>query len=274
MKNSNWLIEDRILLIADDKSFRRQNADGSLDVFSDRSQWYGDILKSPQYMPPEVNTIDPISVEAMHVYTLGKNLYEFLVLDPDYLNQSYFKITEGRELNFKYEVFRIEPEGSLLKQLIANTVRSEPGERISLQEGLAQLEHIQFIRSLRMDIPNMLKEPLPFSLITEYVQSILILDRSTLEGLNPDTVQRGVEPYVQRYRAEYQEKFALKFQEINTILEKCPHEDLRAAVLAAKMEHQTLRLTNFDQFDADLDGILEAAQEIEQDMKNEQKKLF
>ena len=79
MKNTNWLILNGKLFIGDDKSIRRRTAEGYIDVFSEHSQWYGDILKSPEYMPPEVFETEPIRAEALYAFSWAKNLYEFLV---------------------------------------------------------------------------------------------------------------------------------------------------------------------------------------------------
>ncbi|MCR9191229.1 MAG: hypothetical protein NXI01_01025 [Gammaproteobacteria bacterium] len=266
MKNSNWLIHNGQLLIADDKSFRRQNPDGSLDIFSDQSQWYGDILKSPSHTPPEARTTDPIQVEPMHVFTWGKNFYEYLIAN-EYDN-SYYTLMEGKEFNFDYLPFKVQPEGTLLQQLIVDTVREKPEDRreMTMDVILTRLEHIELIRSLRAKIPGILNPPLPYPVLTQYMEMVLNKDKSDLEefakSLGPETLRADLEPFIEKYRSDYQRKFAETFQKIDSILKEHPNDDLREALLAVKMEHQSLELFNFDQFEVDLNELLKAAEQI------------
>lgn len=263
MKNSNWMMHNGKLLIADDKSLRRKNADGTIDVFSEHSQWYGDVVHTPYYMPPERDKMGPVLAEPFHVYTWGKNLYEYLTTNS---NQNSLKLEEGAAFDFSDPIFKWDPEGPIFQQLIKDTVCADPNARISLQECIIRLDRIPLLNSLRDTIRDINSTPMPLPVLNQYMQSVANMDNAALEqftqNLNPETLQAGINLMLQTYRAEYQEKFAKIFQELNRILEKCPDDNLREAILAAKIEHQTVNLMCYEQFHADLDSILSEANQI------------
>lgn len=265
MKNSNWLILNDKLWIADDKSLRLRNPDGSLDLFSEQSQWYGDLVKSPEYMPPEMDSEEPILADPFQVFTWGKNLYEFLAdTDPE---RPYFRIMEGASFNYDYPIFRVNPDGILLKQLIVDTVRANPGDRISLEEAVSRLGHIQLIHEVRSQIFSSLPTPIPYSILSQYSLHVLQLGHNELieysKNLTPQILGASLEPHIEAYRSEYQAKFSAMFQELQDILKICPHKDLHNMVLSAKIEHQTLPLVNYEQFAADLQEILDVAEALQ-----------
>ena len=269
MKNSNWLFDSGKLLIGDDKSLRWHDGQGCVDVFSERSQWYGDFIKSPEYMPPEVFKTAPISVDAFYAFSWGKNLYEFLVADPDRPDLSYQKNMEGPLFNFNYPLFRFNPDGFLLKQLIIDMVRANPEDRITLQEGLDRLAHIQLIRSVRDHIGASIKPPLHYGLVQPYINHILQLEPAQLgpyAQITPENLDVEIRAYLDVYRAECQAKFNATIQEVEHILVKYPNEDIRQALVAAKMERQSLDMTGYEQFEADLGEILLAAEQVEMGM--------
>lgn len=263
MKNSNWMVQNGKLLIADDKSFRRKNTDGTIDIFSEHSQWYGDVVNTPYFMPPERNEMAPILAEPFHVYTWGKNLYEYLTTNS---NQNSLKLEEGADFDFSDPIFTWDPEGPIFQQLIKDTVCADPNARISLQECINRLERIPLLNALRNKIYVISPTTLPSIVLSQYMQTIASLDNAALEqftkNLDTETLQTTVQPILAAYRAEYQEKFAKIFQELSKILEKCPNDDLREAILAAKIEHQSVNLMSYEQFHADLDSILSEARQL------------
>lgn len=265
MKNTNWLIHDGKLFIGDDKSVRRHDADGYIDVFSEDSQWYGDILKSPECMPPEVFNTTPIQVEALHAFSWAKNLYEFLIADPNSHDFRYQKIMEGEQFNFNYPLFRIKPEGHLLKQLIIAMVRINPERRLTLQQGNDCLAHIKLISCVREHVMASITPPVPYEISAIYLNDILQLDREKLEpyrSMDKEALKADVQPYIDTYSAQYKTKFANTIQEIESILSQHPHEELRQALVAVKMERNCLDLSCYMQFDADLNELLQAAEQI------------
>lgn len=271
MKNSNWMIHEGELIIADDKSFRIKNADGTIDVFSERSQWYGDVVRSKYYMPPEVDKMKPMLAEPFHVYTWGKNLYEFLTMSS---KQNSLTLEEGTDFDFSDPIFSWDPEGIIFQQLIKDTVQADPKRRISLQECVTRLERIPLLNTLRDKIYAINTTPIPMEIMSQYLQSVAGLNNTELmqftHNLNPESLQTSLENLIAEYRTEYQHKFGRIFQEMNSILEKCPNDDLREAILAAKMEQHSLNLMGYEQFYSDLESLLsEANQMLEADSNPE-----
>lgn len=269
MKNTNWLVDDNYdLWICDNKSLRMKNNNGNIDVFSENSRWYGDILQSSEYMPPELitNADNEIAVDPMHVYTFGKNIYEYLInidTTDDLIYQKKFK---GEEFNYNYPVFNYKPEGDLFRQLIIDTVQETQSNRISLQECLQRLEHIKLIRLARTKLSELKYNSIPNEVFQNCVNSVISLDQTKLveylNNLNIDNFKENINLFSNQYIEKYKKIFNDKFAKINIILAKCQNNDLKIAILNLKIEYQNLKLIDYEQFEADLESFVEEAEEV------------
>ena len=139
MKNENWLIDSNgILTIADTKSVIFFRKDGLID-FRIHDGNFGSFVLSLFLAPPEVvKWGPPISADKMHVFMLGKNLYQYLTnCDNEYL----YDRDDIEQLNFSSPIFKTE-SGEKLEQLIKKMIISVPDARISLESAKAQLNLI------------------------------------------------------------------------------------------------------------------------------------
>ena len=148
MKNENWLIDgDGKPLISDTKSFIFANAKGELSYQSMMDQWY-EILATSYMKPPEFSTwmSKPFSVDKMHSFLLGKNLYQFLTKCSDrYLHLR----NDEQQYDFSDAIFNGE-QGNKLKELIKQMICTKPDIRISVNDVLSQLIHIEVAPTQRM----------------------------------------------------------------------------------------------------------------------------
>ncbi len=143
MKNSNWLLdENRKLQIADTKSFLFTDANGDVDRIKPTG------FVNTIYMNPwEFETQTQFSADKMHAYMLGLNLYHYLTncnleaFFSKHEQDNWVKKYSAREFDFSAPIFK-SPEGEALKKLILNLVRTEPANRISVDEALRKLEEI------------------------------------------------------------------------------------------------------------------------------------
>jgi len=141
MKNTNWLIDEASQIrLADRKTFIDTDANG--DIAPDAH-----ILKTEYVTAPEMLKIPAVtcSAEAMHVYSLGKNLYQSLA-KCSYkgfyqTDQADSLILDASGLNFTASIFQTT-QGAQLKQLIQATVQEDPNKRLSLRELQIQLKKI------------------------------------------------------------------------------------------------------------------------------------
>ena len=148
MKNTNWLLHLGQLRIADDKSLRAVDKAGNLDRFSENSRWYGRPIRTFGINPPEIDEDPPISVDKLHAFMFGKNLYEYLVHgDSRYLHT----VNDGVLFDFSLPLFKTEV-GLLFKALIEATVKPKPSDRVSMSDVVTLLDAIQLKHSETMAI--------------------------------------------------------------------------------------------------------------------------
>ena len=142
MKNSNWRVDNNnILQIADTQSFAFMDEEGRLDCTIPANTGY--TLQRTRYIsPPELFTqMDyPPSVEKIHSYMLGKNLYQYLTkCSSRYLA----KVNDASLFNFSAAIFQTA-QGKRLKDLIKSMVNStNPSKRITMDKALLQLKQIK-----------------------------------------------------------------------------------------------------------------------------------
>lgn len=141
MKNTNWLIDDKNhVRLADRKAFIATDSNGNIPPNAD-------VIQTAYMSAPEIlyNSPDFHSAEKMHVYMLGKNLYQTLTgcsYKDFYKNKfSNHVRTDASELDFSAAIFQT-PQGAELKQLIQSTVLNNPNKRLSLDEYQARLKKI------------------------------------------------------------------------------------------------------------------------------------
>lgn len=151
MKNENWVLnEDSVLneqnqvFVVDTKGFFFSK-DGRID-YETVTQEGGPLIHSLFLDPPEYPSglLKPggISVDAMHTHMFGKNLYQYLTgCSNEYLD----KLHHFTQMDFNVPVFQGQ-DGLKLAELIQDTVRHDPSERIHLETALARLNGIQMER--------------------------------------------------------------------------------------------------------------------------------
>ncbi len=283
MKNNNWLIgENQTLQIADDKSLRWQNSDGILDVFSDKSQWHGDILKSLDYMPPEVfQATRPIVVDSLHVFTWGKNLYEYLAAARDNfkVDNTCIKLNNGSDFNFDdFSIFNTVPTGPLLRQLIVDTVKPEANQRISMETALKRLSQIQQLDTLQQSLFEILySNHFAPDIIGKYIQDAFsstdptALNHSTQEANRPALLD-NVKTFQTVLKKQYDLEWKVIFEKVDTILNAHPNEDIQAYYDQCLENYQNIKPNAFEQFAADLSALYEAAQILEKKSRIPQNK--
>lgn len=144
MKMSNWLLDDQEnLRISDDKSFTFMDGEALAEGYLK----YLASSKAPfvhsKYMDPKEVLFAAegscFDVEKMHVFMLGKLLYQYLTCCPD-------AILLGKncasELAFNVPVFRGK-FGHYFKSLITQLIVEKPEDRITLQEAMTFLLGIE-----------------------------------------------------------------------------------------------------------------------------------
>ena len=140
MKNTNWLInDDDTLVIADSKSFLFADQRGMLDVDTNPANTFYIKITTRFLSPPELNQSQPCSIDKIHTYMFGKNLYQYLTQCPvDYLAKN----PDGSQYNFDDPIFK-SVKGQRLKQLIINTVKVDPTQRPTIEGVISELEVIE-----------------------------------------------------------------------------------------------------------------------------------
>lgn len=136
MKNTNWLIQDGKLKIADTKSFVPA-VGGTIDFNSMEHRWFG--LCTTGFMnPPEFNSSGKYDVDKVHAFMLGKNLYQYL----SGCKYSYLlDKNDGEKYDFSAEIFKTET-GQELQALIKGLIKPEPGQRLSVRSAVETLNAI------------------------------------------------------------------------------------------------------------------------------------
>lgn len=138
MKNSNWLLNNGILKLADTKSFLFIDESGLLDINIPENYWFYGITGTVDLIPPELNSRMPLpsSADKAHTFMLGKNLYQFLTKAPDLDN------VIGKKTDFSAPIF-LTPSGDLLKALIAKLTQKNSQHRPSMDEVINELTKIK-----------------------------------------------------------------------------------------------------------------------------------
>ncbi|MCR9192297.1 MAG: hypothetical protein NXI01_06505 [Gammaproteobacteria bacterium] len=177
MKNSNWLIDSfGELLIADTKSFLWSDDEEEREVQRThiKNTFYS-VLCSYQMNPPEyydyANKDASISVEKLHAFMLGKNLYQymetceangFLRLDQmrdmqklENIKSKDSYIHRARDLPFTNTIFETE-RGKEIKRLIGMLVLEDPEDRITLQTLIENLAFIAYPELATVYDPDLL----------------------------------------------------------------------------------------------------------------------
>ncbi|MCA0404468.1 MAG: protein kinase, partial [Proteobacteria bacterium] len=158
MKNSNWLLDEQgRLRIADTKAFVPTDK-GNFSFSIARKNKY-DLVTTSYLNPPEFAFNASFSASKAQAYMFGKNLYDFLSAY-DYHKKSgnyNFELIKqaknGEDLNFDAPIFST-PIGERYKQLICETVRANPDERLDMR---GVQESMQAIESL-LKKPEILNE--------------------------------------------------------------------------------------------------------------------
>ncbi len=138
MKLENWLINFKgELVIADNKSLAI--AEGNQLRKSDffRANLYP-IIHSPHLTPPEFNTDERSSVDRIHAYLFGKNLYEYITAG-DF--EDLYEKQSATGYNFDLDVFKTSC-GKRLQQLIEALVVPDVSQRMSSRQALKELKKI------------------------------------------------------------------------------------------------------------------------------------
>ncbi len=138
MKNSNWLIDNGVLKLADTKSFLFIDESGLLDMSIPENYWFYGITGTVDLIPPELNSRMPLpsSADKAHAFMLGKNLYQFLT------NASDLDDVIGENTDFSNPVF-LTPSGALLKALIEKLTLINSAQRPSMNEIIKELSEIK-----------------------------------------------------------------------------------------------------------------------------------
>lgn len=221
-KNTNWLIDEKgKLKIADTKSLLPAVQE-IIDYDDDKLIWYG-LIYTDYMSPPEIAD-KKISVDALHAYQLGKNLYQYLShCNPDDLQDKH----DAALLDFSNDAFKTSA-GKKLRKIIKKLVKNDPEDRLSVAEALQEL-HALKAKEFKEAQDN----------CTELLNKIVII--------NPDLKNS-------RYFSDYQEKIskAENFETIN-ILAKDLDEQLKISKAELKRIRQSCRelLDEITRFDPD-----------------------
>lgn len=147
MKNTNWLVDSTDTLhIADTKSLVARDASGNYDFNNPANTWYvPGITITPYLQPPEYTkkTTTPLSVDHIHAYALGKNLYQYLTgCSIKYL----YARNDSSAYDFGAEIFKSEA-GIELKKLIEGMIHTDPTARTPMHEVLSKLTELRIVYS-------------------------------------------------------------------------------------------------------------------------------
>lgn len=147
MKNTNWLVENDTVRLADSKSFVSiQN--GNVNSKKIYEKWH--VFLSTVYMnPPEFYNSEEFSADKMHSFMLGKNLYQYLTQCDinEFCYQTRNKIynfNTAKDFSFNHSIFKSE-EGKALKKLIKALVLPDPDMRMTTQQAISELERIKLL---------------------------------------------------------------------------------------------------------------------------------
>lgn len=141
MKNSNWLIDNGLLKLADTKSFLFINQERLLDMQLSENYWFDGITATQHLIPPELkhHPVHPVHVDKLHAFMLGRNLYQFLTKKEIY---DLEHISVETNIDFSNDVF-LTPPGKLLRTLIEKLTQNDPNQRISIHKAMNTLKKIK-----------------------------------------------------------------------------------------------------------------------------------
>ena len=146
MNNTNWLVDNTDTLhIADTKSFVPRDVSGNYDFIKLANKWYeeGLIVTPSLGLPEYTSETTPMSVDHIHAFILGKNLYQYLTMcSVDYL----WGKTNSSEYDFEDEIFK-SPAGAELKKLIEGVIHTDPRARTPMKEVLSKLTELSIVYS-------------------------------------------------------------------------------------------------------------------------------
>jgi hypothetical protein len=138
MKNTNWLVDEHNkLVINDDKSLAFCNQDGTWQLNKSKQYIHSEHMDPPEFINKLERGIS-ISVDKMHAFMFGKNLYQYLTQCGD---EELFAITDSTQCDFNSSIFQTA-EGNNLQRLIEQLVKKTPEDRISLEEAQNQLNGV------------------------------------------------------------------------------------------------------------------------------------
>lgn len=146
LKNKNWLVDSTgKLRISDAKTFVPTNERG--EITPDTRCWHTDTVSPPELL--QKPRPDNISVDKMHAYMLGKNLYRYLTEDHIGLLLDGARIkTDASKLDFSMPIFQT-PVGQQYQALIEETVKDDPAVRLTVAEFEARIDAVQASYTLR-----------------------------------------------------------------------------------------------------------------------------
>ena len=168
-KNENWLIgRDNKLRLSDTKSLLR-TSNGEVAAFNQqkddprsfpiRTGSHLPAELSPKSLPKSSSIFLPkFSADAMHVYMLGKNLYQSLT------NCAWERLAGIKSLSlslgypphFGHLIFQKVPIGSRLKALLSRMVQYQPADRISLAAATKELKDLLAAQPVADDIEQIM----------------------------------------------------------------------------------------------------------------------
>ncbi|MFJ1268275.1 hypothetical protein ACD661_06880 [Legionella lytica] len=142
MKNSNWLLNNGVLKLADTKSFLFIDESGLLNMSIPENYWFYGVTGTIDLIPPELNCRlpPPSSADKAHTFMLGKNLYQFLTKVPD------LDDVIGEKTDFSAPIF-LTPSGVLLKELIIKLTQEDSKLRPSMSEVISELTKIKLVQA-------------------------------------------------------------------------------------------------------------------------------
>lgn len=150
MKNTNWLIStDNQLFISDTKSFLTANPEDNTllrDLVCQTTN--GNFLHSVNFLPPEVKSVfcqdgRPISIDKIHAYILGLNMYQYLVACSDN------EVVATRR-NMADPVFSSSGLGQGLREMIERLLEIYPETRMSLVDAQTQLKSLLLLSNNKL----------------------------------------------------------------------------------------------------------------------------
>jgi hypothetical protein len=192
-KNANFIINNDYdknkknrLVITDTKSFFP--VDEQLNFQNDRpgNKWYR-VLSTTFYKPPEhpklnpgdylstdiSHVLKPMNADSLHVFILGRNLYQFLAnVRSHYFQHKY----DVKSYDFDRSVFTKSPKGHQLAQLIKQMLEPDAEKRIKLVDVINQLNSIRL--NLNIEDIKKINEDKLAELSTQFTQLLRIHEMS------------------------------------------------------------------------------------------------